>query len=153
VQKIEPHCLSARPHKRFHIQLGSGVVLNLLASLLRLWARASHRHRAFPRYPSLKASPKVWIGIMRTKAEHWAECQRQRKSSRERRIGVGDKVTPKFFSPSDPAAQWTGATRGPAFFGYSDNYLIDVKFGVIMDVEASRAIRQAVIGSSESGQK
>jgi hypothetical protein len=33
--------------------------------------------------------------------------------------------------------------RGAAFFAYADNYLIDVKFGVIMDVEASRAIRQA----------
>lgn len=31
--------------------------------------------------------------------------------------------------------------RGPAFFAYADNYLIDVKFDVIMDVEASRAIR------------
>src|SRR5689334_12379780 len=40
---------------------------------------------------------------------------------------------PKFVSPSDPAAQWTGAMRGPAFFAYSDNYLIDVKFGIIMD--------------------
>jgi hypothetical protein len=35
--------------------------------------------------------------------------------------------------------------RGPAFFAYADNYLIDVKFGVIMDVEASRAIRQAEV--------
>jgi hypothetical protein len=33
--------------------------------------------------------------------------------------------------------------RGPAFFAYSDNYLIDVKVGIIMDVEASRAIRLA----------
>jgi hypothetical protein len=32
-------------------------------------------------------------------------------------------VRPKFVSPSDPAAQWTGAMRGPAFFAYSDNYL------------------------------
>ena len=41
----------------------------------------------------------------------------------------------------------TGAMRGPAFFAYADNYLIDVKFGVIMDVEASRAIRQAEVGA------
>jgi len=60
------------------------------------------------------------------------------------------KVTPKFVSPSDPAAQWTGAMRGPAFFAYSDNYLIDVKVGVIMDVEASRAIRQAEVGASKT---
>ncbi len=53
-------------------------------------------------------------------------------------------------SPSDPAAQWTGAQRGPAFFAYSDNYLIDVKFGIIMDVEASRAIRQAEVGAAKT---
>ncbi|MGA8958200.1 MAG: IS1182 family transposase [Pseudolabrys sp.] len=62
---------------------------------------------------------------------------------------ASDKVA-KFISPSDPAAQWTGAMRGPAFFAYSDNYLIDVKFGVIMDVEASRAIRQAEVGAGKT---
>jgi hypothetical protein len=40
--------------------------------------------------------------------------------------------------------------RGPAFFAYADNYLIDVKFGVIVDVEASRAIRQAVVGAAKT---
>ncbi len=60
-------------------------------------------------------------------------------------FGAASEVTPKFVSPSGPAAQWTGAMRGPAFFAYADNYLIDVKFGVIMDVEASRAIRQAEV--------
>jgi hypothetical protein len=50
----------------------------------------------------------------------------------------------------DPAAQWTGAHKGPAFFAYSDNYLIDVKFGVIVDVEASRAIRQAEVGAART---
>ncbi len=61
-------------------------------------------------------------------------------------FGAASDVAPKFVSPSDPAAQWTGAMRGPAFFAYADNYLVDVKFGVIVDVEASRAIRQAEVG-------
>ncbi len=65
-------------------------------------------------------------------------------------FGAASDVTPKFVSPSDPAAQWTGAMRGAAFFAYADNYLIDVKFGVIMDVEASRAIRQAEVGASKT---
>jgi len=65
-------------------------------------------------------------------------------------FGAASDTTPKFISPSDPAAQWTGAMRGPAFFAYSDNYLIDVKFGVIMDVEASRAIRQAEVGAGKT---
>jgi transposase len=64
--------------------------------------------------------------------------------------GAATGVVPKFVSPSDPAAQWTGAHKGPAFFAYSDNYLIDVKFGVIVDVEASRAIRQAEVGAAKT---
>jgi len=65
----------------------------------------------------------------------------------EAAFGAASQVTPKFVSPSDPAAQWTGAMRGPAFFAYADNYLVDVKFGVIVDVEATRAIRQAEVGA------
>ncbi len=65
-------------------------------------------------------------------------------------FGAASDVVPKFISPSDPAAQWTGALRSAAFFAYADNYLIDVKFGVIMDVEASRAIRQAEVGASRT---
>src|SRR5208283_5195902 len=64
--------------------------------------------------------------------------------------GAASSVTPKFISPSDPAAQWTGAMKSAAFFAYADNYLIDVKFGIIMDVEASRAIRQAEVGASQT---
>src|SRR5436190_16580986 len=65
-------------------------------------------------------------------------------------FGAASEVMPKFVSPSDPAAQWTGAMRGPAFFAYSDNYLIDVKFGIIMEVQASRAIRQAEVGAAKT---
>jgi IS5 family transposase len=64
--------------------------------------------------------------------------------------GAASDVVPKFVSPSDPAAQWTGAMRGPAFFAYSDNYLIDVKFGIIVDVEATRSIRQAEVGAAKT---
>src|SRR6201982_3986550 len=64
--------------------------------------------------------------------------------------GSASDVTPKFVSPSDPAAQWTGALRNAAFFAYANNYLIDVKCGIIMDVEASRAIRQGEVGASQT---
>ena len=63
--------------------------------------------------------------------------------------GAATDVVPKFVAPADPAAQWTGALRNAAFFAYADNYLIDVKFGIIMDVEASHAIRQAEVGASQ----
>src|SRR6478609_1464567 len=65
-------------------------------------------------------------------------------------FGAASDVPPKFVSPSDPAAQWTGAMRGPAFFAYADNYLIDMKYGIILDVEASRAIRQAEVGAAKT---
>src|ERR1700709_1100101 len=65
-------------------------------------------------------------------------------------FGAASDAPPKFVSPADPAAQWTGAMRGPAFFAYADNYLIDVKYGVILDVEASRAIRQAEAGAAKT---
>ena len=64
--------------------------------------------------------------------------------------GGATEVVPKFVSPSDPASQWTGAMKGPAFFAYADNYLIDVRFGIIVDVEASRAIRQAEVGAAKT---
>jgi transposase len=48
-------------------------------------------------------------------------------------FGAATKVEPKFVSPSDPAAQWTGALKGPALFAYADNYLLDLRFGVIVE--------------------
>src|SRR5512133_297305 len=60
-------------------------------------------------------------------------------------FGAATEVTPKFISPADPATRWTAAHRGPAFFAYSANYLIDTDNAVIVDVEATTAIRQAEI--------
>jgi transposase len=65
-------------------------------------------------------------------------------------FGAASDKVPKFVSPSDPAAQWTGALRGPAFFAYADNYLIDTDNAVIIDVEATRAIRQAEVGAART---
>lgn len=64
--------------------------------------------------------------------------------------GAASDVVPKFVTPADPAVQWTGALRNAAFFAHADNHLIDVKFGIIMDVEASRAIRQAEVGALQT---
>lgn len=64
--------------------------------------------------------------------------------------GAASEVTPKFIAKSDPAAQWTGAHKGHAFFAYSDNYLIDLKAAIIMDVEPTRAIRQAEVGATKT---
>jgi transposase len=60
-------------------------------------------------------------------------------------FGAASEVTPKFIAPADPATRWTAAHRGPAFFAYSTNYLIDVDNAIIVDVEATTAIRQAEV--------
>jgi transposase len=60
-------------------------------------------------------------------------------------FGAATEVTPKFVSPSDPAARWTGAHGGQALFAYSTNYLIDTENAIIVDVEATTAIRQAEV--------
>src|ERR1700676_2896784 len=65
-------------------------------------------------------------------------------------FGAASEVTPKFISPADPAARWTGAQRAPAFFAYSDNYLIDLKHAIIVDVEATTAIRQAEVTAAQT---
>jgi transposase len=64
--------------------------------------------------------------------------------------GAASEVAPKFVSRSDPAAQWTGAHKGHAFFAYSDNYLIDLKSAIIVDIEPTRAIRQAEVGAART---
>jgi len=65
-------------------------------------------------------------------------------------FGAASEVTPKFVSPSDPAAQWTGALRGPAFFAYATDYLVDTENAIIVDVEATRAIRTAEVGAART---
>ncbi len=54
----------------------------------------------------------------------------------EAAFGAATPVPPKFISPADPAARWTGAHGGQAFFAYTANYLIDLDHAIIVDVEA-----------------
>ena len=63
-------------------------------------------------------------------------------------FGAASPTQPKFVAKSDPAAQWTRAEESRPYFAYATNYLIDTKSSVIMDVEATRAIRQAEVGAS-----
>src|ERR1700722_16544537 len=65
-------------------------------------------------------------------------------------FGAASPVTAKFISRSDPAAQWTGAHKGHAFVARANNFLIDTDHGVIVDVEATRAIRQAEVGAGRT---
>ena len=53
-------------------------------------------------------------------------------------------------SVTDPAAEWTCAPGGPAFFAYSTNYLVDVRAGVIVDVEATSAHRTQEVNATRT---
>lgn len=65
-------------------------------------------------------------------------------------FGAATEVSPKFISPADPAARWTGAHGGPALFAYSTNYLIDLDHAVIVDVEATTAVRRAEVTAAKT---
>jgi len=56
----------------------------------------------------------------------------------------------KNISVTDPAAEWTCAPGGPAFFAYSTNYLVDVRAGVIVDVEATSAHRTQEVNATRT---
>jgi len=67
----------------------------------------------------------------------------------EAAFGAATPVVPKFISHADPASRWTGANGGLAFFAYCTNYLIDLKHAVIIDVEATTAVRQAEVTAQQ----
>jgi len=57
--------------------------------------------------------------------------------------------TPKKVSSTDPAASWTAAPGGPAFYAYSTNYLIDLKAGIVVDVKASAVNKAAEVAATQ----
>jgi transposase len=69
----------------------------------------------------------------------WGDPKRATRAVQEYLDGVEREnpieTVPKSVSLTDPGARWTAAD-GPAFFGYSTNYLIDLHAGVIVDVQA-----------------
>ena len=58
-------------------------------------------------------------------------------------FGAASQAVPTRISSSDPASRYTSAHGGRAEFCYATNYLIDVDHAVIVDVDASTAVRQA----------
>jgi transposase len=50
-----------------------------------------------------------------------------------------DRKLPKVISPVDPCSAWTAKANKRVQFGYGLNYLIDVEYAVIVDVEATPA--------------
>jgi hypothetical protein len=61
-----------------------------------------------------------------------------------------DTGLPKSVSLTDPAARYTAAPGGPAFYAYSTNYLVDVAAGIIVDVEATPAFRTDEVNATRT---
>src|SRR5689334_22841350 len=64
-------------------------------------------------------------------------------------FGAATPVVSKFISHADPASRWTGANGGLAFFASCANYLLDLKSAVILDVEATTAVRPAEVTAQQ----
>jgi len=63
----------------------------------------------------------------------------------------GSSITPaKKVSQTDPMARWTAAPGGPAYYAYSTNYLVDTEAGIIVDVEATPALRTPEVWSTKT---
>lgn len=58
-------------------------------------------------------------------------------------FGASTPVAPKRLSPTDPTTRYSATTPNQAFFSYSTNYLIDLRYAVIVDVEATTSVRPA----------
>ena len=58
-------------------------------------------------------------------------------------FGAATDAIAKYVSPVNPAARWTGADGGAAYFAYSTNYPVDLDNAVIVDVEPTAPIRPA----------
>jgi transposase len=56
----------------------------------------------------------------------------------------------KSVSLTDPAARYTAAPGGVAFYGYSTNYLVDIDAGIIVDVEATPALRTDEVNATRT---
>ena len=57
---------------------------------------------------------------------------------------------PKNVSLTDPQSRWTAATRERAFYAYSTNYLIDIDYNIILDVEPTPSVRTAEVESTRT---
>ena len=64
--------------------------------------------------------------------------------------GSNRRKPPKEVSLTDPQATWVARPGVDPFFAYDANYLIDNKFGIIIDAEGTRANRTVEIATTQT---
>jgi len=107
----------------------------------------------------IKADANRARGIPGAEVAQWRQDEAPSRAVREYLQGLEDAnptsdddeppTPPNNVSSTDPAARWTAAPGGPAFFAYSTNYLIDLHAGVIVDVEATPTVRSEEVASTK----
>src|SRR6201981_961030 len=73
----------------------------------------------------------------------WSAPERQTRAvaefltALEHEDADANRKPPKVISPVDPCSAWTAKANKRVQFGYGLNYLIDIKYAVIVDVQAT----------------
>src|SRR5688572_29977308 len=144
---------SKNRHGRFR---ESGVLRHLFESVLqRCMAEGLVRGEGFAADASIvKADAQRQRGVPGEHAANWFKADEASRAVREYLAGLQEAnaaaTTPKNVSLTDPAATWTAAPGGPAFYAYSTNYLIDLAAGIIVDVEASAVNKTAEVEATRA---
>ena len=144
---------SKNRHGRFR---QSGAFRHLFESVLqRCMSEGLVRGEGFATDASIiKADAQRMQSVPGDEAMNWTNSEEATRPVREYLDALeetnGPSFIPKFVSTTDPSATWTGATGGPAFFAYCTNYLIDLKAGIIVDVEASAVNKTAEVDATKT---
>jgi transposase len=92
----------------------------------------------------IEADASRYHGVKPEEAD-WSAPERQTRAVAEFLCAIdddepdADRAPPKVVSLSDPCSAWTAKANKRVQFGYGLNYLIDIRFAVIVDVEATPA--------------
>jgi len=153
-QQVPDHStFSKNRHGRFRT---SGAFRQLFESVLkRCMAEGLVRGEGFATDASIiKADAQRQRGVAGDKPIDWGNPEEAARPVREYLAGLevenASDTTPKVISLTDPTASWTAAPGGRPFFAYSTNYLIDLKAGIIMDVEASAVSSAAEVQATQT---
>lgn len=143
---------SKNRHGRFR---ESGTFRHLFESVLqRCMSEGLVRGEGFATDASIiKADAQRQRGVPGHESIDWGNPDEATRPVREYLAALNNANGPttvyKAISLTDPAATWTAA-GGPAFFAYSTNYLIDLKAGIIVDVEASAVNKAAEVNATRT---
>lgn len=144
---------SKNRHGRFR---DSGVFRHVFETVLqRCMAEGLVRGEGFATDASvIKADAQRQRRVAGEEEIDWGDPDQATRPVREYITALHDENDPerlrKAISLTDPAASWTSAPGGPAFFAYSTNYLIDLKAGIILDVEASAVNKAAEVDATKA---